>query len=76
MTLRSIPTRAQASEALKEAVKIALLAAGNAESLCIPLGDGRYIAAGSVESIKRLLPKDPFVDDIAANDEVQPPAGN
>jgi hypothetical protein len=47
MTLQSIPSREQAGEALKEAVKMALLSAGNAESLCIPLGDGRYVAAGT-----------------------------
>jgi hypothetical protein len=56
---------------------VALLVAGNAESLCIAIGDGRYIAVGSIDAIQRLLPRDLFEDDIAAaNDEAQPPAGN
>ena len=35
---------------------MATLAAGNADSLCIPLGEGRYVVAGTPESVRRLLP--------------------
>lgn len=51
-------------------MKLALLAAGNAESLCIPLGGGRYITVGTIDAIQRLLPRDPF-EEPAANDEVR-----
>lgn len=56
MTTDALPSREETVEALKSAAKMALLAAGNADSLCFALGDGRYVVAGTPESVRRLLP--------------------